>query len=166
MELRQRRRQRQRERQKINNSGLISKTITLRVHHAFFVHFFCRFCKVKVLKFMFCRGRKHKTTTFFIFPALWHIPLDDKVWSGANSLFKRRFRSRRRRCCLSSLMNPQCQSPLPPPPTVAKSASDISSVLYVTLSDLIWKKARQIPNSIRFPSLNGGSRWALRSAVK
>ena len=29
----------------------------------------------------------------------------DKVWSRANSLFKRRFRSNRRRCCLSSLIS-------------------------------------------------------------
>ena len=29
----------------------------------------------------------------------------DKVWSSANSLYKGRFRSLRRRCCLSSLIN-------------------------------------------------------------
>ena len=38
-ELKQRRRGRQRERQK-KAVGLISKTTTLHVHHAFFVHFF------------------------------------------------------------------------------------------------------------------------------
>ena len=37
-ELKQRRRGRQRERQKA--IGLISRTTTLHVHHAFFVHFF------------------------------------------------------------------------------------------------------------------------------
>ena len=47
----------------------------------FFVHFFCRSCKVKVLKFMFCRGRKHKTTTFFFFPELWHSPLDNSEFT-------------------------------------------------------------------------------------
>ena len=59
----------------------------------------------------------------FSFPELWYSPLEfnskkvwqeltnwtrwnerDKVWGSANSLFKWRFRSRRRRRCLSSLI--------------------------------------------------------------
>ena len=52
--------------------GLISKTITFHVHHAFFVHFFAALpdYNVKVPEFTFCRGREHKTTTFFSFPEL------------------------------------------------------------------------------------------------
>ena len=38
----------------------------------------------------------------------------DKVWSSATSLFKWRFRSRRRRCCLSSLIRPVGQFRVPP----------------------------------------------------
>ena len=30
----------------------------------------------KVPKFTFCRGREHKTTTFFSFPELWYSPLE------------------------------------------------------------------------------------------
>ena len=62
---------------------------------------------------------------FFCFPELWYSLLEfnsrkicqhvmnwmscnwdkrDKVWSSANSLFKWRFRNRRRHCCLSSLL--------------------------------------------------------------
>ena len=52
--------------------GLISKTTTLHVHHAFLyislpsLHDY----NVKVPNFTFCRGREHKTTTFFSFPEL------------------------------------------------------------------------------------------------
>ena len=62
---------------------------------------------------------------FFCFPELWYSLLEfnsrkicqhfmnwmscnwdkrDKVWGSANSLFKWRFRNRRRHCCLSSLL--------------------------------------------------------------
>ena len=47
----------------------IGKTTTLHVRHAFLyislpsLHNY----NVKVPKFMFCRGREHKTTTFFFF---------------------------------------------------------------------------------------------------
>ena len=74
----------------------------------------------KCLNFTSCRGRGHKTTTFFFFSwtlilsfrtnpeqfaNIWHSRWNkhDKVWSSANSLFQWRFRCRRRRCCLSSL---------------------------------------------------------------
>ena len=79
---------------------------------------------VKVPEFTFCRGREHKTTTFFSFPELWYSPLEfnsknicqhltkqmrwnkrDKVWTGTTSLFNWCFCSRRHRCCLSSLMS-------------------------------------------------------------
>ena len=80
---------------------------------------------VKMPYSTFFRGRERKTATFFSFPELrysflefysrkncqhfkltnWHKWNNrDKVWSSATSLFKWRFRSRRRRCCLSSLL--------------------------------------------------------------
>ena len=49
--------------------GLISKTTTLHVHHAFMyislpsLHDY----NAKVPNFMFCQGREHKRTTFFFF---------------------------------------------------------------------------------------------------
>ena len=76
---------------------------------------------VKMPNFTFCRGHENKTTiNFSLFPNLntvfytrkicqhltnwtsWNKR--DKIWSSANSLFTWRFRSRRRRCCWSSLM--------------------------------------------------------------
>ena len=72
-------------------------------------------------KFKFCGGRQHKG--FFLFPEVWYSLLEfnsrtickhlpnwtrwnkrEKFWCSANSLFKRRFRSCRRCCCLSSLI--------------------------------------------------------------
>ena len=50
-----------------NAIGLISKTTTLHVHHAFLyislpsLHEY----DVKMPNFTFCRGREHNTTTFF-----------------------------------------------------------------------------------------------------
>ena len=73
---------------------------------------------MKVPNFTFCRGREHRTTTFFFFS--WtlaqsfrtQLPKNcrhltnwtrwnkrDQVWGSTNSLFKWRFR-----CCLSSLV--------------------------------------------------------------
>ena len=52
-----------------NAIGLISKTTTLHVHHAFLyislpsLHEY----DVKMPNFTFCRGREHNTTTFFFF---------------------------------------------------------------------------------------------------
>ena len=52
--------------------GLISKTTTLHVHHAFLYISLSSLpdYNVKVPEFTFCRGRGHKTTTFFSFPEL------------------------------------------------------------------------------------------------
>ena len=105
--------------------GLISKTTTLHLHHAFLYISLPLLpdCNVKVLKFTFCRGREHKTTTFFFFSwtliQSFKIQLQehfgqhltkqtrwnksDKVWNSANSLFNWRFRSRRLRGCLCFL---------------------------------------------------------------
>ena len=81
---------------------------------------------VKIPNFTFCGGGEHKATTFFsLFWTSIQFLLEfnsrkncqhltnwtrwnrrDKVWGGATSLFyKRRFHSRRGRCCLSSLYN-------------------------------------------------------------
>ena len=78
---------------------------------------------MNIPNFTFCGGRDHNTTTFFFFSwtskqsfriqfqnmaNIWRFDRDvigaKKVGSSANSLLKWRFRSRRRRCCLSSLM--------------------------------------------------------------
>ena len=65
---------------------------------------------VKVPNFTFCRGREHNTTALFFFSSTWQSSRTqlqnkrDKVWSNATLLFKWRFRSRRRQCCLSSLL--------------------------------------------------------------
>ena len=52
--------------------GLISKTTTLHMHHAFLYISVPSLpdYNVKVPEFTFCRGREHKTTTFFSFPEL------------------------------------------------------------------------------------------------
>ena len=101
----------------------IGKTTTLHVHHAFLyislpsLHGY----DVKMPIFTFCGEREHNTTTFFLFsrPLISLLEFNprkngqhltnwtrwnerDKVWSSATSLFNWRFRSRRRRCCLSS----------------------------------------------------------------
>ena len=122
MELRQRRRWGQGERQWTNRFWL-EKTC-IRTHASgFFAHFFAvtHDYKVKIHSFTFCRGREHKTTVFSSFSRTlkqsFRIQLQrslptfdelnqirwnkrDKVWGGANSLFKCRFRNHRRRCCL------------------------------------------------------------------
>ena len=50
--------------------GLISKTTTLHVHHAFSVHFFCSLLpdyNVKVPEFTFCRGGNTRQKRSFLF---------------------------------------------------------------------------------------------------
>ena len=92
--------------------GLISKTVTLHVHHAFLYIFSPSLhgYDVKLPNFTFCGGCERKTTTLFFFS--WtliqsvRIQLQKKspnltnwtrwkklvkVWSRANILFKRRF---------------------------------------------------------------------------
>ena len=114
---RRRRWQRKRKRQK-SNRFYISKTTTLLIS-GFFVHFLAivHDYNLKVPNFKFCRGREHKTTTTFFFS--WtliqsfrsqlrkNLPtfdeLTDMVWTRS-SLRQREFVSRRRRCCLSSLI--------------------------------------------------------------
>ena len=119
-ELKQRRRRRQRERQKSDRFRLVKQHL---VHHAFLVHFLPSLhdYNVKVPNFTFCRGREKKDNNFLFrflnfdtysplkFNSKKGLPKfdevkGDKVWSSTNSLFKWRFCSRRRRCCLSSLL--------------------------------------------------------------
>ena len=61
---------------------------------------------VKVPNFTFCRGREHKTTTFLFFSwtliQSFRIQLQKKLPTFDE--LKWRFHSRRRRCCLSSLL--------------------------------------------------------------
>ena len=88
-----------------------------------FCNFHCRRCTtydVKLPNLTFYGGREHKTAIFFFFSwtSIQSIRIQlqkssplfvelkpGKVWSSANSLFKWRFSSRRRRCCLSSLIS-------------------------------------------------------------
>ena len=54
--------------------GFISKTTTLHVHHAFFVHFFARFLHdydVNMPNFAFYGGRKQATTKFCFSFCTW-----------------------------------------------------------------------------------------------
>ena len=80
--------------------------------------YLCRHCTTRTWmpNLTFCEGREHKTTFFFflnfgtVFKSLTperRIKRDRiraiKFEAARNSLFKWRFRSRRRHCCLSSL---------------------------------------------------------------
>ena len=126
---RRQRQRRQREQQKTNRFILAKQqlcTCITHVHHAFpSLHDY----DVKLPNFTFCRGREHKTTTFFFFSWTLKQSLQfnsreiyqhlthwtgwnkrDKVWSSANSLrerrkssllFKWRYRGRRHGCCLT-----------------------------------------------------------------
>ena len=90
-----------------------------------FCTFLCRRCTTTTWKCLISRFVEdlNSRRLFFCFPELWYSLLEfnsrkifqhfmnwmscnwdkrDKVWSSANSLFKWRFRNRRRRRCLSS----------------------------------------------------------------
>ena len=58
--------------------GLISRTTTLHVHHAFFVHFFAVVVRLQRENAWIhvLGGREHKTTTFFSFPEFWYSLLE------------------------------------------------------------------------------------------
>ena len=110
-ELKQRRKRRQQERQKRNRCRLAKRQLCTYI--TLFCTFLCRHCTTTTWK---CGEREHKTTTFFFFPGtleenanIWRIERDGisaiKFESSATSLFKWRYRSRRRRCCLSSLFD-------------------------------------------------------------
>ena len=124
-ELKQRRRRRQRERQKSNRFRLAKQQLCTCI--TLFCTFLCRRCTTTTWMCLISRFVEDVNTRqrlCFSFPELWYSLLEfnsskiyqhltnwtrwnkrDKVWSSANSLFKWRFRSRRRSCCWSSLMN-------------------------------------------------------------
>ena len=124
-ELKQRRGQRQRERQTSNRFRLEKQQLCTCITLFLYISLpSLPYYNVKVPKFTFCRGREHKTTTFFFFSwtliQSFRIQLQKpfaNIWRSkrdgisaikfeaapANSLLKWwRFRSRR--CCLSSLI--------------------------------------------------------------
>ena len=92
----------------------------------FFWTFLSRRCTTTTWDWLisrFVEGGKTRQQLPFSFPELWYTLLEfnsrkicqhltnwtswnyrDKVWRGANSIFKWRFRSRHRRCCLNSLL--------------------------------------------------------------
>ena len=103
----------------------ISKTTTLHVQHAFlYISLPSRHdYDVKCLISRFKQDVNRRQRLSFSFPVLWSSALElnsreicqhwtnwtrwnkrEKVWGSANSLFKWRFRSHRRRCCLSCLI--------------------------------------------------------------
>ena len=109
---------------KNNNSARASRFFV----HTYFLAVVAQQQREKVPDFTFCWGRahKHETTTFLFFswtliqsfriqlrtnlPTFGELNKNkgDKVRGSANSLFKWRFRSRRSRCCLSSLSHDAC----------------------------------------------------------
>ena len=114
MELKQRRRRRQRERQWTNRFWLPEKQLCTCI--APFRTILCRYARFHVLS----RTGTENNSFLFLFPdfdTILRIQLQrslptfdelnqirwikrDEVWGGANSLFKCRFRNRRRCCCL------------------------------------------------------------------
>ena len=96
------------------------KKVITKQQHCTCITLFCTFlwrcCTTttcKCLNSRFVRGREHKTTIFFF--SSWTLmiqksPLEfnskkfSNVWRSVKSLFKWRFRSRRRRCSLSFLL--------------------------------------------------------------
>ena len=121
-----------------------------------FVHFFARRCTTTTWKCLISRFVEDVNTRrlSFSFPELWYRLLEfnsgkicqhltnwtswtkhNKVWSRATSLFNWRFRSRRCRCCLSSLI---LNSLVPSPPGLPIRLHFINSVLQ-TIYDLTIK---------------------------
>ena len=123
-ELKQRwRRHQERERQKSNRFKLAKQQLCTCI--TLFCTFLCRHCTTTTWKCLISRFVENANTRqqlYFSFAKLWYSLSEfnsrknckhltnwtrwnkrDKVWSSATSLFKWRFRSRRRRCCHSSL---------------------------------------------------------------
>ena len=118
-----RRPQRQREGEKSERFRLEQQQLCACI--TLFCTFLCRRCTTKTWKCLISRfvDDVNSRRLFFCFPELWYSLLEfnsrkicqhlmnwtrwnmrDKVWSSANPLFKWRFRNRRRRCYLSSLL--------------------------------------------------------------
>ena len=123
-ELKQQRRQRQQERQKTNRFRLAKQQLCTCI--TIFEHFCSRRCTTTTWKCLISRFVVDVNTRQWLslsFPELWYSLFEfssrnncqhltnwtswnkrDKVWSSANLLFKWRFRSRDRCCCLNSLL--------------------------------------------------------------
>ena len=106
---------------------------------------------VKVPNFTFCRRRKLRQWLSFSFPELWYCLLEfnswriclhltnyskwnkrKNVWRSTNALFKWRFRTRRRRCCLSSLfLEIHSSTPFLPPTGWGRGANPTSHPSYL-----------------------------------
>ena len=110
-ELKQRRKRRQRERQKRNRCRLAKRQLCTYI--TLYWHFFAVTARLRRENVENVNTRQR---LFFFFPGtleenanIWRIERDGisaiKFESSATSLFKWRYRSRRRRCCLSSLFN-------------------------------------------------------------
>ena len=122
--LKQRRRRRQREWHKSNRFRLAKQQLCTCI--TLFCTFLCRHCTTMTWNCLFSRFSEDvnlRQRLSISFPELWCGLLEfnsrkncqhltkwtrwnkrHKVWSSSTSLFKRRFRGRRRRCCLSSLL--------------------------------------------------------------
>ena len=125
-EFMQRRRRRQRERQKSNRFWQAKQQLCRCItFFDTFLYLRCTTTTWNCLISRFVAGRGQKTTTFFFFSGTLMEPFRinstkicqnltnqtrwnkrDKVWVSTNSPFKWRFRSRRRRHCVNSLMAP------------------------------------------------------------
>ena len=126
-ELKQRRRRRQRERQKKKSNWFRLTKQRLCTCITLFCTFLSRRCTTTTWKCLISRfvedGGNTRQRVSFSFPELWYSLLEfssrkscqhlrnwtrwnkrETVWSRATLLFKWRFRSRCRRCCLSSLL--------------------------------------------------------------
>ena len=122
----QRLRRRQRERQKSNRFRQTKQQLCTCI--TVFCTLICRRCTSTTLNCLISRffedGTKRKQLSFS-FPGLWCSPLEsnskkvchhltnwtrwnkrDEVWGSPNSLFKWRFRNRRRRRWVNSLLSP------------------------------------------------------------
>ena len=139
---------------------------TLGVHYAFFLYISLQSlhdCDVKLFNFTFLENVNTRQRLSSSFPELrlwspfsirkvWqHLTnwarhnKHDEAWSSAYSLFKWRFRNRRRPCCLSSLtvssdVSPQGNILLPELVTAAVSQSFLITTYKVDTSLTIWKK--------------------------
>ena len=123
MGFKQRRPRRQRKRQKSNTFRLAKQELCTCITLFWYISLpSLHDYDVKVPNFTFCWGREHRPTIFFFVSSTsmqsFRIHLQKKVANicrierdeiNANSLFRWRFCSRRRRCCLSSLFTVQIQ---------------------------------------------------------
>ena len=167
---------RQRERQKSNRLRQAKQQLCTCM--TLFCTFLCRRCTTTT------HVNKRKKLSFS-FPELWCSPLEfnskknwqnltnetrwnkrDKVWGSANSLFKWRFRSRRRRRCVNSLFLPQ---PAPTMFTIVfspysyhvrkKGTESEHSRKFLAMEHLGKRTARQMDYNYRTKTCLGALSW-------